>query len=62
MQEAAAFQVVLSGEFLLQGFRNRDIRRKLYPSAERREVERPSAGQSPAPMAKTDIPRNRSRG
>jgi len=39
MQEAAAFQVFLSGEFLLQGFRNKDIRHKLYPLSGRRETE-----------------------
>jgi hypothetical protein len=40
MQDAAAFQAFLSGEFLLQGFRNQDIRRRLFPSAERRDDER----------------------
>jgi hypothetical protein len=43
MEEAAAFQVFLSGEFILQGFRNKDIRSKLYPSAERRELRRQRA-------------------
>jgi len=43
MQEAVAFQVLLSGEFLLQGFRNKDIRRRLHPSAERRDPERKRA-------------------
>ena len=43
MQDAAAFQVFLSGEFILQGFRNKDIRQKLYPSADRREISRKRA-------------------
>jgi hypothetical protein len=43
MEEAAAFRVFLSGEFLLQGFRNKDIRRRLHPSAERRAADRQRA-------------------
>ena len=43
MEEAAAFHVFLSGEFILQGFRNKDIRNRLYPSAERRESARQRA-------------------
>jgi hypothetical protein len=33
--EAAVFQVLLRGEFLLQGFRNKDIRAALDPSADK---------------------------
>src|SRR5262249_18725411 len=32
--EAAVFHVVLRGEFLLQGFRNKDLRRALRPDGE----------------------------
>ena len=35
MDEAAIFKVLLSGNFLIQGVRNRDIRQQLYPSASR---------------------------
>jgi hypothetical protein len=43
MEEAAAFQAFLSGEYILQGFRNKDIRRQLYPSVEQRPKERKRA-------------------
>jgi len=43
MDEAAVFQVLLSGVFLLQGFRNKDVRHQLYPSVERRPAERKRA-------------------
>ena len=43
MDEAAVFQVLLSGVFLLQGFRNKDVRHQLYPSVERRPPERKRA-------------------
>ena len=43
MEEAATFQILMSGEFLVQGFRNKDIRRRLYPAADRREPERKRA-------------------
>lgn len=43
MEEAAAFQVLLSGEFLVQGFRNKDVRHRLYPSAARRALARKRA-------------------
>lgn len=43
MQEATAFSAFLSGEFLVQGFRNKDIRHKLYPLADRRDGERKRA-------------------
>jgi hypothetical protein len=34
-EEAAVFRVLLRGEFLLQGFRNKDVRRAMDPTAER---------------------------
>ena len=43
MEEAAVFQVILSGIFLLQGFRNKDVRQELFPSASRRPEERQRA-------------------
>ena len=43
MDEAAVFQALLSGEFHLQGFRNKDIRQRLYPSAGRRALSRKRA-------------------
>lgn len=43
MSEAAVFKVVLSGEYLIQGFRNKDLREKLYPSAWRRPSSRKRA-------------------
>ena len=41
--EAAVFQVVLSGDFLLQGFRNKDLRDQLYPTAGRHATSRKRA-------------------
>ena len=43
MQEAQFFQIVLSGDFLLQGFRNKDLRQALFPTAARRSKERKRA-------------------
>ena len=34
-EEAKLFGILLRGEFLVQGFRNRDVRRRLFPRAER---------------------------
>lgn len=31
-EEARAFEILLSGEFLLQGFRNKDVRARLFPA------------------------------
>jgi hypothetical protein len=41
--EAAVFKVVLSGDYLLQGFRNRDLRNQLYPTAGRCSLSRTRA-------------------
>ncbi len=39
-EEAKLFSLLQDGQFLLQGFRNKDLRRKLYPQAERARVDR----------------------
>jgi hypothetical protein len=41
--DAKVFQVVLRGEFLVQGFRNRDLRRRLNPEAESNPAARRKA-------------------
>ena len=41
--EAAVFKAVLSGDFLIQGFRNKDLREQLYPSAWRHPQSRTRA-------------------
>lgn len=43
MEEAAVFRIILSGQFLIQGFRNKDIRHQLYPASERRPLARQRA-------------------
>jgi hypothetical protein len=39
-EEARVFALLLDGQFLLQGFRNRDLRQRLKPSAERDPLTR----------------------
>ena len=43
LDEVRLFSVLLEGSFQLQGFRNRDIRRKLFPRAGRNAQERKKA-------------------
>ena len=38
--DSEIFRSILRGEFALQGFRNRDLREKLYPNAEKDRLER----------------------
>ena len=38
LQDATLFRVISSGEFLLHDFRNKDLRRQLYPQAEKNRV------------------------
>jgi hypothetical protein len=42
-EEAKLFTILTDGKFLLQGFRNADLRRKLYPQAESKTSERQKA-------------------
>jgi hypothetical protein len=42
-EESRLFRVLLDGKFLLQGFRNKDVRRALYPAAESRPATRRQA-------------------
>ncbi len=42
-EEAAVFRVLLRGDFLLQGFRNKDLRRALHASAEKEPATRRQA-------------------
>jgi hypothetical protein len=39
-EEARLFGVLLDGKFLIQGFRNRDVREVLMPQAEKRPEDR----------------------
>jgi hypothetical protein len=39
-EEAKLLSILLDSSFVLQGFRNKDIRRRLYPGAERNPTER----------------------
>ena len=44
-EEARFFHILLDGKFLLQGFRNKDLRRALFPAAESRlETRRKASG------------------
>src|SRR5262249_27088813 len=42
-EEAKIFRVLLNGAFRIQGFRNPDLRRQLYPEAERDPIARKRA-------------------
>ena len=42
-EESRLFRVLLDGKFLLQGFRNKDVRRAMYPAAESRPATRRQA-------------------
>ena len=42
-EESRLFRVLLDGKFLLQGFRNKDVRRAMYPAAESRPARRRQA-------------------
>jgi hypothetical protein len=41
--EALLFSTLLDGKFLLQGFRNKDVRRKLFPGSEKEPLSRKKA-------------------
>lgn len=41
--EAGVFAVLLKGTFLLRGFRNKDVRREIFPRSERNPTERKKA-------------------
>jgi hypothetical protein len=42
-QDATLFRAISSGEFLLHDFRNKNLRRQLYPQAEKNRVSRRQA-------------------
>ena len=62
-EEAKLFSILLDGTFLLQGFRNRHIRRRLYPGSERnpRTVDKSSRPCYP-PVATPPRPRTHPKG
>lgn len=42
-QDSQVFRILMRGEFLLQGFRNRDLRQRLYPESENEAAKREKA-------------------